>query len=475
MTELKGGIDSPTNLKGFISQMTASQPDSESYRYLVSDNPERQPYPSPQVGGLRPPHDTPFPRPLSPLNVPSPHEDHTEHNLEVGGALQNFVKNLKGRPLEDSFWAPGGSGYRASPLSESRPPSQPSSRNLMSTRLVTPGPATNDSFERMSFKAADHDNKVGVNIFGDHLTRSTRSVSATLQSKKSPAASSPSTVATTPPHLRNTSSAKYLPVEPTALREKTNSPLPSGDNASSKNDLVLPHIRTTKSSGALGEDQFALLKSLTGFVPKPNANQSTNGATPRLVTNASAPTEEAEKLPAVKEEKSATEGSAVKTTAVIQTRESLEGQLHDKIRELHELDGTYASEHSLLSKSISDLQETIYSKQKVSDELKSSTDKKRASLEKTIADIGAELSRTREKKAKPKAPTLILAPSDQSAQHSNQSNLKTTVSPLPKQIAKDDEDREHKAIFNHWPELQKRDRARKHHFEPYRSQLLTVQ
>ena len=64
------------------------------------------------------------------------------------------------------MWAPGSAGYKSSRLSGGH-----STRALTPVKAVEPNPAINDTFDRMSFKAADPDYKIGKNLIGDHNTK----------------------------------------------------------------------------------------------------------------------------------------------------------------------------------------------------------------------------------------------------------------------------------------------------------------
>lgn len=102
------------------------------------------------------------------------------HDEDVGAALAWYVQNLEGgRSLNDSIWAPKISKQNSSPLRESRLPSSSvtptrrseQSNGLVPVDVVRPNPAINESFSRMSFRAADSDRKIDDNIIGERNIR----------------------------------------------------------------------------------------------------------------------------------------------------------------------------------------------------------------------------------------------------------------------------------------------------------------
>ena len=117
--------------------------------------------PSPHLAGLKAPHNTPKTAASSPRLTAG-----NTHNEDVAEALSDYVSALDGRPLSDSMWAPGSASYKSSKLSGRR-----STSNFSGARFVEPNPANNDTFDRMSFKAADADYKIGKSLIGDHNTK----------------------------------------------------------------------------------------------------------------------------------------------------------------------------------------------------------------------------------------------------------------------------------------------------------------
>ena len=117
--------------------------------------------PSPSLAGLKAPHNTPKTAASSPRLTAG-----NTHNEDVAEALSDYVSTLDGRSLSDSIWAPGSAGYKTSKLGGRR-----STSNFSPVKFVEPNPAINDTFDRMSFKAADPDYKIGKSLIGDHNTK----------------------------------------------------------------------------------------------------------------------------------------------------------------------------------------------------------------------------------------------------------------------------------------------------------------
>ena len=107
---------------------------------------------SPHARGILAPYNTPTTNPVSPFVGPA-----QTHDEDVADALVDFVRTMDGKPLSESLWAPKSGNYQHSLLGGARMPS----RNLTPTKVVDVNPAINDSFARMSFQAADSDDKVG--------------------------------------------------------------------------------------------------------------------------------------------------------------------------------------------------------------------------------------------------------------------------------------------------------------------------
>ena len=181
-------MDHPDTIQRFISKMKAqrehSAPVTATSQSVIQDDwgvlttphrssatsedqhdhkmsPEDFLKPSPYLAGLKAPHNTPKTAASSPRLMAV-----NAHNEDVAEALSDYVSTLDGRSLSDSMWAPGSAGYKSSKLSGRR-----STSNFSPVKFVEPDPAINDTFDRMSFKAADPDHKIGKSLIGDHNTK----------------------------------------------------------------------------------------------------------------------------------------------------------------------------------------------------------------------------------------------------------------------------------------------------------------
>ncbi|KAF6224921.1 hypothetical protein HO133_010115 [Letharia lupina] len=125
-------------------------------------SPDPHPKPSPHISGLTAPYNTPKTAASSP-RLPAVNN----HNQDVADAFSDYVNNMHGRPLSESMWAPPSARYKPS-----MPRGAPATKVLTSINAIEPNPAMNDTFHRMSFKAADPNHKVGENLIGDHVTQS---------------------------------------------------------------------------------------------------------------------------------------------------------------------------------------------------------------------------------------------------------------------------------------------------------------
>ena len=137
---------------------TPPRPKLAVQNHLTS--PEPHPKPSPHISGLKAPQNTPKTAASSPRLAAA-----NTHDEDVAEALSDYVNNMDGRPLSDSIWAPGSARHKSSVLSGNR-----STRVLTPIKAVDHNPSINDTFDRMSFKAADPDDKV-ENLIGDHVTQ----------------------------------------------------------------------------------------------------------------------------------------------------------------------------------------------------------------------------------------------------------------------------------------------------------------
>ena len=131
-------------------------------------SPETLPKPSPH-SGLRAPVNSPKTAASSPRLAAA-----NTHDEDVGEAISEYIKGLNSSPLSESMWAPRSARYKPSPLSGARS----SAKVLTPIKAVEPNPATNETFDRMSFKAADPDHETSENLIGEHVAPSMSTVFA---------------------------------------------------------------------------------------------------------------------------------------------------------------------------------------------------------------------------------------------------------------------------------------------------------
>lgn len=127
-----------------------------------SKSPEAHPKPSPHISGLKAPQNTPKTAASSPRLQAG-----NTHNEDVAEAFSDYVNSMQGRPLSESMWATGSARYKPSMLSGAR-----SATIFTPIKAVEPNSTINDTFDRMSFKAAESDGKADENLVGDRVTQS---------------------------------------------------------------------------------------------------------------------------------------------------------------------------------------------------------------------------------------------------------------------------------------------------------------
>ncbi len=137
-------LDDIESLRNFISQMSTITDQDNQEKQITSQE--------------APPQNTPKLAASTATNT---------HNQEVADAFSDYVNNMNGRPLSESIWAPGSTNYKPSMLSGAR-----SANVLTPVNSVQLDPAVNDTFDRMTFKAANCRHKNDENIIGDQNTRS---------------------------------------------------------------------------------------------------------------------------------------------------------------------------------------------------------------------------------------------------------------------------------------------------------------
>ena len=146
-------------------------------------SPGHQATTSPHFDGLRAPQNTPKTNPASPRV--SPGRSYDDELAEVSHVVSTIVGTLDTKPLSQSIWAPKSGEYHRSSLSAFSTPS----RDLTPVSVVKANPAINDSFTRMSFKAADSNHEIGRPLIGEHLYKSPPSKIASKQMRSIPSGS----------------------------------------------------------------------------------------------------------------------------------------------------------------------------------------------------------------------------------------------------------------------------------------------
>ncbi|KAF6224688.1 hypothetical protein HO173_012250 [Letharia columbiana] len=128
-------------------------------------SPEVHPKQSPHVSGLRASYNTPKTVASSPRLGAA-----NTHNEDVAEAFAAYVNSVETRPLSESIWAPANVRHRSGGPSTLGGAAH--SKVLIPVKAVEPNPAINETFDRMSFRAADANQKMGEKLIGDGLTRS---------------------------------------------------------------------------------------------------------------------------------------------------------------------------------------------------------------------------------------------------------------------------------------------------------------
>lgn len=482
MTRSKSAMDSADNVQKFIAQMKpsngnnswsasakpaaaqqnghATPNDDEIGPILVSQpidiparaartaSPELHPLPSPHVGGLLAPQNTPYTRPVSPLAMPA---ELAAHNQVVSGAFSDFVNNVEGRPLSEFFWAPAQVAARAA--ATPRGGSRTTPRNLTPTSIVTPNPAINGSFERMSFKAADQDqgHKIGGNIFGDRNTRSALTNAGAKQPSASPVYVTKSAMQSAQPvgvwladqpgnssmgrqpfsatknASQPTDPVSAEPASPSTQISMGKQPLPTmklttqptepvSAEASSPSTSSIPMIKAAswlgrtlsrgskdpqkakastdnslfsnlhalEASGGLSPDQLAFFKNVTNQAVANDNAQPTKADEPPEPV-AEKPTEMPTKANGVKNAVDSEESMMGKA----EQADALVNKLHLKEKELKDLGASNAAMHAGLA----DLRDNLRQKEKAWKDYEVVWAGKEAKLEEEITELRAELTR----------------------------------------------------------------------------------
>lgn len=345
-----------------------------------------------------------------------------EHNGEVSVALSEFVNNMQGKPLSDSYWAPANVAARAAATARGGAPAIP--RNLTPTSIVTPNPAINDTFERMSFRAADHDHKIGGNIFGDRNTRSALSNAGAKQPFVSPIPTSKDimqsakkvsvgTLSQTSSNsmgkepnisvsighngLSGSSDVGKQPIDPVSVRvpnpssssnlvvKATNRlgktlPKSRAGKAPTTDDRLLADPCALEASGGLSSDQLSFLKDTTNkVVAKDKAQESKANGSAKAVTEA----------PNVMPAKANGVKTHVDHAGNPEPGEVLTRKLRLKEKEYNDINTSNAEMHADLAA----LRDNLRQKEKAQKDYEAVWLDKEAMLEKEMAELLAELTR----------------------------------------------------------------------------------
>ena len=246
MTNSTMTLDDADTVQRFIAQMKV-QPQHSNLTDIHDHptSPEPHPTASPHISGLRAPYNTPK------TAASSPRLTATEiHNQNVADAFYDYVNAMEGRPLSESIWAPANARHKPS-----MPHGARSARVLTPIKAVQPNPDTNETFTRMTFKAADPIDTVGKNLIGDRITQAIfpkappsfgfdtpADTDLVKKENEAPATSK----AYLPPHLRTTRDSNPMSDSiPRALAQDTikfSSSEPSKMKASSDQNLASSNL-----------------------------------------------------------------------------------------------------------------------------------------------------------------------------------------------------------------------------------------
>ena len=445
---------------------------------------------SPHVSGLRPPQNTPKTNPASPRV--SPGRSYDDELADVSHVVSTIVGTLDTKPLSQSIWAPKSGEYHRSSLSAFSTPS----RDLTPVRVVEANPAINDSFTRMSFKAADSDDEIGRPLIGEHLYKSHPPKSASKQIKSIPSRSKKLEAEIVPiadrgfvkashsaengsPTLRADGNKVRFQASPSPDTPKplTFSNLIQKESAASPNarkSSLPPHIRiaSNSSQATIGSS----IAQSTGLDTEPpptisaprtvsdgsQKNSSTSGHTDQATigSNQQVPTTTAgteihssESTTSVPDDYLVAALQKLESIGTLQPEESaLLADLASRI-----LRRTTGTEPSGASNSIGETGDMDLPN-KFLDKWASKPKNTKENVGVPTTAIGAPSNHT----VKPAAdPAAVREPSkalSQPVEASQRQPLAAKVTNAVAKPGKDSEDREHKTFFNAWPQLEQRDR-----------------
>ena len=445
---------------------------------------------SPHVSGLRPPQNTPKTTPASPRV--SPGRSYDDELADVSHVVSTIVGTLDTKPLSQSIWAPKSGEYHRSSLGAFSTPS----RDLTPVRVVEANPAINDSFTRMSFKAAGSDDEIGRPLIGEHLYKSPPSKSASKRMRRFPSRSqnleaeivpmadsgivkASHSAANGSPTLRADGNkvrfqASPSPETPKPLTFSNLIQKESAASPSAHNSSFPPHIRTTsnssqatigssiaQSNGLDTEPPPTILApratsdcSQKGSSTSGDTDQATIGSSQQIYTiTAGTRIQSAESTTPAPKDHLVAALQKLKSIGTLKPEESaLLADLTSRI--LRRTTGTEPSEASQSIDETGDMDLPNKFLNKWASKPKNS--KENVGLPSTAS--GAHSNHT----VKPAAgPAAVREPSkalSQPVEASQRPPLAAKVTNATAKPGEDTEDREHKTFFNAWPQLEQRDR-----------------
>ena len=456
-------------------------------------SPTNHPVTSPQGSGVRPPQNTPKTNPASPRVTPA--RTYDDELAEVSHVVSTIVGTLDSKPLSQSIWAPLSGEYRRSSLSTfSTPP-----RDLTPVRVVEANPAINDSFTRMSFKAADSDHEIGRPLIGEHLYKPSPSKSASKQNKGISSRSqkledeivpmadrgvvkAPHSADNGSPVLRadgNKVRFKVSPLPETSKPATFYDPIEKWSPASSSahNNSLPSHLRTTSHSPqATSGSSTAQSKGLGTKPPKPVSAPQTTSEGSQKDSSSTVHTNRATIPPSQQMPTTGTEADihSKKSTApdfddrlvtVLQKLESI-GSLKPEdsalladlaSRILCRTVGVEPSEASKLASTTSDMDIPNKFLDKWASTPKNTKENASLPTRATGASSNATVKPAADRTAVSE-PTRTLS---QSIEASQRPPLAAKATNVAAKADEDTEDREHKTFFNAWPQLEQRGRPGK--------------
>ena len=258
-------------------------------------SPEPHPKPSPHISGLTAPFNTPK------TAVSSPRLTAIEiHNQNVADAFSDYVNAMDGRPLSESIWAPASARHKPS-----MPHGARSARVLTPVKAVEPNSTINETFTRMTFKAADPVDTLGENLIGDRNTHAIFPSAPPSFGSDTPAFTNmvkkeneaPATSkAYLPPHLRTTRDSNPVSGSIPRGSNPMSGSILRGSNPMSDSILRAPAQDKSSSSGFSPEvtSKVSNPSPIKNTVPDIITKVTTDSAGAKPSTNTSAVSEDLE-------------------------------------------------------------------------------------------------------------------------------------------------------------------------------------